>query len=120
MYDSSVTSNDNEIKLLEDMKRMAVRAQNNLVNVVTFLGMGQDNDEPGGSFTARLKGQAAMCDFTLECSLAICQTETSYKEKMVAHQLVRGLVDPAIQEEVLAPAASNQELDLAAIQKFIG
>ena len=43
------------------MKRLAVRAQNNLVNIVTFLGLGQDNEEPGGSFTARLKGQAAIC-----------------------------------------------------------
>ena len=117
VYDSGVTSEDNETKLFEAMKRMAVRAQNNLVNVVTFLGMGQDNDEPGGSFTARLKGQAAICDFTVKCN--DCQIETSYKEKMVAHQLVRGLVDPTIQEQVLSHAASNPNLDLAAIQKFI-
>ena len=77
MYDSGVTSEDSESKHLEGMKRMAVRAQNNLVTVVTFLGMGQDND-----------------DFTVKCSLKTCQTETSYKVKMVAHQLVRGLVDP--------------------------
>ena len=116
MYDSGVTSEDSESKHLEGMKRMAVRAQNNLVNVVTILGMGQDNDEPGGSFTARLKGQGAICEFTVKCSLNTCQTETSYKEKMVAHQLVRRLVDPTIQEQVLSHAASNPDLDLAAIQ----
>ena len=119
VYDSGVTSEDSESKLLEAMKRMAVRAQNNLVNIVDFLGMGQDKDEPGGSFSARLKGQAAICDFTIKCSLDSCQNETSYKEKMVAHQLVRGLEDSAIQEQVLSHAASNPDLDLAAIQKFI-
>ena len=55
VYDSGVTSHDDENTLLESMKRLAVRAQNNLVNIVTFLGLGQDNEEPGGSFTARLK-----------------------------------------------------------------
>ena len=38
---------------------------------------------------------------------------------MVAHQLVRGLVDPAIQEQVLAHAASGQDLSLEEIQKFV-
>ena len=37
----------------------------------------------------------------------------------MAHQLVRGLVDPTIQEQVLAHAASNPKLDLPSIQKFI-
>ena len=117
VYDSGVTSEATETALLHAMKKMAVRAQNNLVNVVNFLGMGQDNDEPGGSFAARLKGQASTCDFTIKCATSGCSSETSYMEKMVAHQLVRGLVDPTIQEEVLAHAASNPELDLASIQK---
>ena len=60
VYDSGVSSSDDENKLLDSMKRLAVCAQNNLVNIVTFLGMGQDNEEPGGSFTARLKGQDAI------------------------------------------------------------
>ena len=81
--------------------------------------MGQDNEEPGGSFTARLKGQAAICNFTVKCSIPTCQNPTSYTDKMVAHQLVRGLVDPAIQEQVLAHAASGQDLSLEEIQKFV-
>ena len=87
VYDSGVTSEDSESKLLEAMKRMAVRAQNTLVNVVTFLGMGQDKDEPCGSFTARLKGQAAICNFTVKCSLSSCQTETSYKRRWLLTSL---------------------------------
>ena len=92
MYDSGVTSHDDENTLLESMKRLAVRAQNNLVNIVTFLGLGQDNEEPGGSFTARLKGQAAICDFTVKGSVSTCQSQNpnSYAEQMVSHQLVQG------------------------------
>ena len=119
VYDSGVSSSDDETKLLDSMKRLAVCAQNNLVNIVTFLGLGQDNEEPGGSFTARLKGQAAICDFTVKCSVSTCQNPTSYTDKMVAHLLVRGLVDPAIQEQVLAHAASGQDLSLDEIQKFV-
>ena len=74
---TGVTSEGDENVLLQAMKRMAVRAQNNLVNVVTFLGMGQDNDEPGGSFAARLKGQASICDFTVKCAASGCTNETS-------------------------------------------
>ena len=96
-----------------------MRAQNNLINIVMFLWLGKDNEEPGGSFTARLKGLAAICDFTVSCSLSTCQNPTSYAEQMVAHQLVRGLVDPAIQEQVLAHAASTQDITLHEFQKFI-
>ena len=119
VYDSGVTCQDDENVLIGAMKRLAVRAQNNLVNIVTFLGLGQDNEEPGGSFTARLKGQAAICDFTVQCSVSTCQNQTSYAEQMVSHQLVRGLVDPAIQEQILAHAASQKDLSLDEIQKFI-
>ena len=59
------------------MKRLSVCAQNDLVNIVTFLGLGQYNEEPGGSFTARLKGQAAICDFTVQCSVSKCHNPTS-------------------------------------------
>merc|ERR1711895_401837 len=107
VYDSGISSSEDEAEVLDSMKRLSVCAQNNLVNIVTFLGLGQDDDEPGGSFTARLKGQAAICDFTVKCSVSTCQNATSYADKMVAHQLVRGLVDSAIQEQILAHAASN-------------
>ena len=47
------------------MKEMAVRQQNVLINVVELLGMDQDTDEQAKHFTARLKGQAQVCDVTI-------------------------------------------------------
>ena len=59
MYDNGENNNSDEDKLLESIKKLAVRAQNKLVNVTNFLGMGQDRDETAGAFTARLRGQSA-------------------------------------------------------------
>ena len=84
------------------MKKLAVRAQNTLVNVVKFLDVAQDHEESGGAFTARLKGQAATCDFLIKCSSSSCTQATNYTDQMGCHQLVRGLADPTIQEQVLA------------------
>ena len=119
VYDSGENNNSDEGKLMESIKKLAVRAQNKLVNVTNFLGMGQDRDETAGAFTARLKGQGAVCDFVVECSISTCKNKTSYADKMIAHQLVRGLADPEVQEQVLGHAATNTELDLTAISKFI-
>ena len=38
---------------------------------------------------------------------------------MVCHQLVRGLSDPTIQEQIMAHAADNSELDLDSTLKYI-
>ena len=104
---------------MSSIKKLAVRAQNKLVNVTNFLCMGQDREETIGCFSARLKGQTAVCDFSIECSASSCSNKTSYVEKMVAHQLVRGLSDTEIQEQVLGHAATNPEVDLTAIIKYL-
>ena len=119
VYDSGTGSDCTELALLLAMEKLAVRAQNKLVNVVTFLGMSQDREEPAGGFAARLRGQGAICDFVIDCSDSNCQNKTSYMDHMVAHQLVRGLGDIEIQEQVLGHAATNTDLDLSSITKFI-
>ena len=57
-----------EEQLLGDMRRLAVVAQNNLVNIVRLRSQVQDRDEPIRSYLARLKGIAAVCKLTLQCS----------------------------------------------------
>ena len=101
------------------MEKPAVRAQNKLVNVVSFLGMSHDSEETAGSFAARLCGQVAVCDFILKCTSTTCLKDNSYMDHMESHQLVRGLADTEIQEQVLSHAATNNKLDLASISKFI-
>ena len=119
VYNSGVNSETDEKVLLDTIKKLAVRAQNTLVNVVKFLDLAQDQDESASAYTARLKGQASVCDFTIRCKSATCSQITSYSDQMVCHQLVRGLNDPNIQEQVLSYAADNPGLDLTATLKCI-
>ena len=113
VYNSGINASATEVQLLSAMRELAVRKQNILVNVVNFLRLGQNNSESAGSFTARLKGQARICNFTLP------QGVTDYSEKMVTHQLIRGLADPVIQEQVLAHSSTNKDMQLDAILQFI-
>ena len=120
VYNTGVNSDSDEATLLSAMRKLAVRAQNTLVNVVKFLDMAQDgSDETAGAFTARLKGQASTCNFLIKCSSSTCNQDTNYSDQMVCHQLVRGLADPTIQEQMLAHGADNADLDLATTLKFV-
>ena len=73
------------------MRRLAVVAQNNLVNIVRLRlrSLVQDRDEPIRSYLARLKGvsASAVCKLTLQCS---CNpsTSVSYTDKEILHCLV--------------------------------
>ena len=95
------------------MKELAVRKQNILVNVFQFQKMGQDPNETAGSFVARLKGQARVCNFQLPAG------QSDYSEKMVNHQLISGLVDPTIQEQMLAQSSTNKDITLDSALQFI-
>jgi transposase InsO family protein len=119
VYNTGASSDTAEAELMEGIKRLAVRRQNCLVNVTQFLDMAQDTEEAAGSFMARLKGQASTCSYNLKCPADGCGRTVNYSEQMVAHQLVRGLADPVIQEQVLAQGAESGAMDLAKIIKFI-
>ena len=119
VYNTGINSESDEATLLAAMRKLAVRAQNTLVNVVKFLDMAQEQEETAGAFTARLKGQASTCNFMIKCVSNTCNQETIYADQMVCHQLVRGLADPTIQEQMLAHGADNSDLDLAKTLKFV-
>ena len=87
-YDSGVSSSTDEETLMKAMKRLAIRAQNKMVNIVDFLSMGQDTEEPIAMFLARLRGPAKICEFTVQCTSTSCTMLNSFTDKMVSHQLV--------------------------------
>ena len=118
-YESGATSTTTEEELLKIMKKLSIKAQNKLVNVVQFLSMSQDTAEPVSKFVSRLKGQSKVCDFTVDCPKAGCDTAVSYSDKMVSHQLVRGLEDLGIQEKVLSLAATEKNLTLDRITEYV-
>ena len=116
---TGLNSSSTEEQLLGAMKSLAVRAQNNLVNVVKFFDMDQEQEEPVGAFSARLKGQAAICNFTIQCSSPTCSNICNFSDLMVTHQLVCGLADSSIQEQVLGHGAGKKDLDFAETLQLI-
>ena len=103
-----------ENQILAGIKRLVVKAHNNMINIVNFQSLCQERDELVPQFAARLNGGASICDFTVKCT---CNLSVSYAQAMQSFQLVRGLYDTEIQEKILAEAA-NRDLTLADIVKL--
>ena len=121
-YDAGNCDKITEKNLLQRMKKMSIRAQNKLVNIVEFLSMTQNHDEPVAQFVSRLHGQAKVCNFSVKCTAECCEDNDSmitYADNMVSHQLVRGLQDTSVQEKVLALAATDKDLNLKKISEFV-
>ena len=114
VFDSGIRPTMTEDKIMAGIKRLAVKAHNNMINIVNFQSLCQERDELVPQFAARLNGGASICDFTVQCE---CQKSVSYSQEMQSFQLVRGLYDVEIQEKILAEAA-NKELSLADIIKL--
>ena len=98
---------------------MCIKTQNRLVNIVEFGEMAQGLEEPIAVNLARLRGAAANCCFKLKCSKPGCDQQVDYSEDMISYQLVRGLSDAAIQEEVLSKEATNPNMSLDDIVKLV-
>ena len=114
VFDSGIRPTMQEEQILAGIKRLAVKAHNNMINIVDFQSLCQDRDELVPQFAARLNGGAAICDFTVKCK---CLESVSYSQAMQSFQIIRGLYDTDIQEKILAEAA-NKDLDLAEIVKL--
>ena len=106
---------DTETELLEMMERLGVKRRNVLLNKVSFFDMSQNQDEKVKHYVARLKGQASTCNFLVP------EGTKDYSDQMIQHQLIRGLVDQDIQEQVLAHAATDEgaKMDLDTTVRLI-
>ena len=78
VFDSGIRPTMSEQQILAGIKRLAVKAHNNMINIVEFQGLCQDRDELVPQFAARLNGGAAICDFTVKCE---CSASVSYSEQ---------------------------------------
>ena len=67
VFDSGVRPTEPEAKILSGIKRLAVKAHNNMINIVQLQSLCQDRDELVPQFAARLNGGAAICEFTVQC-----------------------------------------------------
>lgn len=100
------------------MKQLAVKKRNNLINIIDLQRMGQQRNEPISTYTARLNGQADLCDLMVTCSE--CQRDVFFKEKTAMYQLIRGLHDVQAQERILEAVAQVEggELSLSRVIKL--
>ena len=96
-------------KLLESIRKLAVRTENTMVARVALHDMHQDRDEPVRSFCARLMGQANICKYSVECPN--CKKDVSYTNHIVRDCVTRGLSDDDILPDVLGNKRQHKTLD---------
>ena len=102
----SMTDKD-EATILAAMKKLAVRQENPMVARVVLHDMRQDRDEAVRSFGARIRGQAGVCQFSVDCPQ--CQTSVDYTECILRDVLAHGLADADIQLDLLGDSNQNME-----------
>ena len=71
----------------------------------------QDRDEPIRSFGARIRGQAGVCKYLLECT---CGRDINYSTHILRDIVIWDLADPEIQLDLLSNANQDMTLDRVA------
>jgi hypothetical protein len=84
--------------VLAAIRKLAVREENTMIARVTLHNMRQDRNESVRNFGARLRGQADICKFVIDCP--DCSAKINYTDAIMRDVLTRGVVDPDIQENV--------------------
>ena len=102
---------ETEDTVLQNIKTLAVRAENLMVARVQLQNIHQDRDEPVRNFCARLRGHAGVCRFQIS-KTCVCTEEVQidYSEEIIRDVLVKGLHDEEIRLEILGQP--NQMLTL--------
>ena len=110
--------NNTEIEALSKIKKLAVHIENVRVARVTLHQMRQDQDDPVRGYVAKLKGQASVCNYTMNFKCQCNQvSEINYADEMVSNVLISGLADNQIQRELLSDV--NQEMSLEQMVNLI-
>ena len=106
-----------EDEILAEIKKFAVEEENTLISRNILRGMVQNQDEDIKHFTARIKGQANACNYTVKCTNPACETVISYADEEIKDQICKGLADHEIQQEVLSQR--NQSISLENLISFV-
>ena len=108
-------SNKTEREVLLAIKALAVRDENVMVSRVALNDMRQDREETIRSFCARLRGQASVCQYTIQCPN--CEHDVDYTEPILRDALCRGIEDTEIQLNLLGH--TNQDMSLNEVVHFV-
>ena len=103
---------ETEENVLKFINTLAIRPENVMVARVKLQNLRQDRDEPVRSFCARLRGQAAVCNYsktkTCQCTQNVV---VDYSDDMIRDSLIRGLEDDEIRLHILGQANQNMSLE---------
>ena len=80
LHNAGAQAFTNVEELLSQIKSLAVKRQNNLVNVMVLQGLTQERDKGVLSFLACPNGQADLCDLQVTCHKGGCGTSVSFKD----------------------------------------
>ena len=105
VFNSGIRATNTETEILDGIKKLCVKRHNNLVNILRFHDLQQDEVESIQQFAARLNGAASTCNFTIKCK---CDNTVNFAEQIQSFQLIRGLADNEIQEKLLAETAARE------------
>lgn len=108
-------TDQSEEDVLKAIRLLAVREENIMVARATLNSMHQDHDETIRSFGARLRGQAGVCKYLIDCPG--CNVQVNYTEAILKDVLSRGIDDSEIQLDLLGNA--NQNMSLEEIFRFV-
>jgi len=102
-------------EVLAAIKQLAIREENVMVARVALHNMSQDRDEPIRGYAARLRGQAGICKFSVQCQR--CNHDVVYTEQILRDIVTRNIADNDIQLELLG--SENQNMSLEEVIRFI-
>ena len=102
-------------EVLAAIKQLAIREENVMVARAALHNMSQDRDEPIRAYAARLRGQAGICKFSVQCQR--CDHDVSYTEQILRDIIARNIADNDIQLELLG--SENQSMSLEEVIRFI-
>ena len=104
-----------EEKLLEYIKSVSVRSIHTDVHRWHFGQIYQQEGEQITKYVGRLKSQAVLCDFNIECG---CGRNNSYAEEMISQRMTSGVLNPDHQAKLLGEAEDLNTLKLK-VEKMI-
>ena len=96
------------------IKVLAVRVEKPTVARDRLHSMSQDREENLRAFGARLRGQAATCQYSKQCT---CGMIMDYTEENIADALITGLVDQEIKQGILGEP--NQPLTIERTMAYV-
>ena len=103
---ASTLNTCSEQQLLSHIKSVAVKGVHKEVHRQKFHSLHQSPGEPITRYLARLRAQAALCEFRVTCSAGECAAPVSYAEDMIAGQMIAGLANIEHQSKILAEATT--------------